>query len=57
MQKTPQRVKLLDTFMAFLIVVGALQFAYVVLVGNFVRAHILHFVSFAHLYAHRRVTC
>jgi oligosaccharyltransferase complex subunit epsilon len=37
--KTPQRVKLLDTFMAFLIVVGALQFLYVVLVGNFVRVH------------------
>jgi oligosaccharyltransferase complex subunit epsilon len=35
--KTPQRVKLLDTFMAFLVVVGALQFFYVVLVGNFVR--------------------
>jgi hypothetical protein len=35
-QKTPQRVKLLDTFMAFLIVVGALQFLYVVIVGNFV---------------------
>jgi oligosaccharyltransferase complex subunit epsilon len=35
--KTPQRVKLLDTFMAFLVVVGALQFLYVVLVGNFVR--------------------
>lgn len=34
--KTPSRVKLLDTFMAFLIVVGALQFVYVVLVGNFV---------------------
>jgi hypothetical protein len=36
-QKTPQRVKLLDTFMTFLVVVGALQFFYVVLVGNFVR--------------------
>jgi oligosaccharyltransferase complex subunit epsilon len=35
--KTPQRVKLLDTFLAFLVVVGALQFFYVVLVGNFVR--------------------
>jgi hypothetical protein len=35
--KTPQRVKLLDTFMVFLMVVGALQFLYVVLVGNFVR--------------------
>ncbi|KAF2831356.1 defender against death DAD protein [Ophiobolus disseminans] len=33
--KTPQRVKLLDAFMAFLVVVGALQFFYVVLVGNF----------------------
>ncbi|KAH7408254.1 DAD family-domain-containing protein [Phaeosphaeria sp. MPI-PUGE-AT-0046c] len=33
--KTPQRVKLLDAFMAFLIVVGALQFLYVVVVGNF----------------------
>jgi oligosaccharyltransferase complex subunit epsilon len=37
--KTPQRVKLLDTFMAFLVVVGALQFLYVVIVGNFVRTH------------------
>jgi oligosaccharyltransferase complex subunit epsilon len=35
-QKTPQRVKLLDTFLAFLIAVGALQFLYVVIVGNFV---------------------
>lgn len=36
-QKTPQRTKLLDTFMGFLVVVGALQFLYVVIVGNFVR--------------------
>jgi oligosaccharyltransferase complex subunit epsilon len=36
-KNTPQRTKLLDTFMAFLVVVGALQFLYVVLVGNFVR--------------------
>jgi hypothetical protein len=41
-QKTPQRVKLLDTFMAFLVVVGALQFLYVVLVGNFVRTPALY---------------
>ncbi|CAO2656881.1 Nn.00g056840.m01.CDS01 [Neocucurbitaria sp. VM-36] len=34
-QKTPQRTKLLDTFMAFLVGVGALQFLYVVIVGNF----------------------
>ncbi|KAF3001199.1 oligosaccharyltransferase complex subunit epsilon [Curvularia kusanoi] len=34
-EKTPQRTKLLDTFMLFLVVVGALQFVYVVLVGNF----------------------
>jgi hypothetical protein len=36
LQKTPQRVKLLDTFMAFLVVVGALQFLYCLIVGNFV---------------------
>lgn len=36
MNKTPQRVKLLDAFMAFLAVVGALQFVYCVIVGNFV---------------------
>lgn len=35
-EKTPQRTKLLDTFMLFLVVVGALQFLYVVVVGNFV---------------------
>lgn len=35
--KTPQRTKLLDVFLVFLMAVGALQFAYVVLVGNFVR--------------------
>ncbi|KAJ4382684.1 oligosaccharyltransferase complex subunit epsilon [Didymella sp. IMI 355093] len=34
-EKTPQRTKLLDSFMLFLVVVGALQFLYVVLVGNF----------------------
>lgn len=34
--KTPQRVKLIDAFMLFLIVVGALQFAYCVLAGNYV---------------------
>ncbi|PSN69684.1 defender against death DAD protein [Corynespora cassiicola Philippines] len=33
--KTPQRVKLLDTFMAFLVFVGALQFLYCIIVGNF----------------------
>jgi oligosaccharyltransferase complex subunit epsilon len=36
-KNTPQRTKLLDTFLAFLVVVGALQFLYVVVVGNFVR--------------------
>lgn len=35
-EKTSQRTKLLDSFMLFLVVVGALQFLYVVLVGNFV---------------------
>ena len=37
-QKTPQRTKLLDVFMAFLVVVGALQFLYCLIVGNYVRA-------------------
>jgi hypothetical protein len=37
LKKTPQRVKLLDSFMAFLVVVGALQFLYCLIVGNFVR--------------------
>ncbi|RYP06793.1 hypothetical protein DL765_009351 [Monosporascus sp. GIB2] len=32
---TPQRTKLLDAFMAFLAVVGALQFVYCILMGNF----------------------
>ncbi|KAF2772128.1 defender against death DAD protein [Teratosphaeria nubilosa] len=33
--KTPQRVKLLDAFMGFLIVVGVLQFVYCVVAGNY----------------------
>ncbi|MCJ1267391.1 oligosaccharyltransferase complex subunit epsilon, partial [Lobaria immixta] len=32
---TPQRVKLIDAFMAFLVLVGVLQFVYCVLVGNY----------------------
>lgn len=36
--KTPQRVKLLDAFIAFLLTVGALQFVYCVIAGNYVRA-------------------
>ncbi|KAF2403946.1 defender against death DAD protein [Trichodelitschia bisporula] len=32
---TPQRVKLLDAFLAFLVGVGALQFVYCVIVGNY----------------------
>lgn len=35
-QQTPQRVKLIDVFMAFLIVVGVLQFVYCVIAGNYV---------------------
>ena len=34
---TPQRTKLLDAFMAFLVAVGALQFVYCVVAGNYVR--------------------
>jgi len=40
-EKTPQRTKLLDAFMAFLVTVGVLQFVYCVLVGNYVRHTIL----------------
>ncbi|KAI0539660.1 defender against death DAD protein [Xylaria digitata] len=32
---TPQRTKLIDTFMAFLVIVGGLQFAYCILAGNY----------------------
>ncbi|KAK1834740.1 DAD family protein [Podospora conica] len=32
---TPQRTKLIDAFMAFLVAVGVLQFVYCVLAGNF----------------------
>jgi DAD family len=35
--QTPQRTKLLDVFLVFLVAVGALQFFYCLLVGNFVR--------------------
>ncbi|KAF2675223.1 defender against death DAD protein [Microthyrium microscopicum] len=34
-EQTPQRVKLIDTFMVFLVVVGALQFLYCLIGGNF----------------------
>ncbi|EFR03120.1 OST2p [Nannizzia gypsea CBS 118893] len=33
--KTPQRTLLLDTFMAFLVLVGGIQFVYCVLAGNY----------------------
>jgi len=33
---TPQRTKLVDVFMAFLVLVGGVQFLYCVLVGNYV---------------------
>jgi oligosaccharyltransferase complex subunit epsilon len=35
LDKTPQRTKLIDVFMAFLVVVGALQFVYCVIAGNY----------------------
>jgi oligosaccharyltransferase complex subunit epsilon len=34
--QTPQRVKLLDAFLIFLMAVGVLQFVYCVIAGNFV---------------------
>ncbi|KAJ9648315.1 oligosaccharyltransferase complex subunit epsilon [Coniosporium apollinis] len=33
--RTPQRVKLMDAFMGFLVVVGVVQFVYCVLAGNY----------------------
>ena len=51
-EKTPQRTKLLDSFMLFLVVVGALQFAYVVLVGNFVSPTLMDLCTFV-----VRLTC
>jgi oligosaccharyltransferase complex subunit epsilon len=35
LDETPQRTKLIDAFMAFLMVVGALQFLYCVVAGNY----------------------
>jgi cobalamin biosynthesis Mg chelatase CobN len=35
-KETSQRTKLIDVFMAFLVVVGVLQFVYCVIVGNYV---------------------
>ncbi|KAF2972249.1 hypothetical protein GQX73_g1225 [Xylaria multiplex] len=32
---TPQRTKLIDAFMTFLVIVGGLQFAYCILAGNY----------------------
>ena len=37
LKETPQRTKLLDVFLVFLLIVGAIQFVYCVLAGNFVR--------------------
>ncbi|KAK1981437.1 DAD family-domain-containing protein [Colletotrichum cereale] len=44
-KNTPQRTKLIDAFMAFLVVVGGLQFLYCVIAGNFVRL-LSFFLSF-----------
>ena len=41
--KTPQRVKLLDAFLVFLMTVGMWQFVYCVIAGNFVSLDILFF--------------
>lgn len=38
MNETPQRTKLIDVFLAFIAVVGALQFLYCILAGNYVRS-------------------
>lgn len=43
LSRTPQRVKLLDAFMFFLMGVGLIQFVYCVLAGNYVSPAILSF--------------
>lgn len=50
--ETPQRVKLIDTFMAFLVALGGIQFVYVVLAGNYVSA-----VPSRELFSSLRYTC
>jgi oligosaccharyltransferase complex subunit epsilon len=35
---TPQRTKLIDVFLAFLVAVGVVQFLYCILAGNYVRS-------------------
>ena len=46
MSNTPQRIKLIDVFMAFLVVVGGVQFVYCVLAGNYVCLRdFLHHIS------------
>jgi oligosaccharyltransferase complex subunit epsilon len=37
LESTPQRTKLIDAFMVFLVAVGGLQFLYCILAGNYVR--------------------
>ena len=39
-------MKLIDAFMAFLVVVGGVQFVYCVLVGNYVRLFSFSFIWF-----------
>ena len=41
MKTTSPRTRLIDVFMAFLVVVGAVQFVYCVLAGNYVSALLL----------------
>ena len=51
LQTTPQRTKLIDVFMGFLVVVGGLQFLYCVIAGNYVRVIILSLsLSLSHLF-------
>lgn len=40
-KETPQRTELLDVFLVFLAVVGALQFLYCILAGNYVRGQMI----------------
>jgi oligosaccharyltransferase complex subunit epsilon len=37
LEQTPQRTKLIDAFLGFLVITGVLQFVYCVIAGNYVR--------------------
>lgn len=45
LESTPQRTKLIDAFLGFLVVAGVLQFAYCVISGNYVYLSAMNIIS------------